>query len=311
MDVLSGTLYNYSCVEPDSRRGDTMRNHFTTFILLGTLSAIFIAMGGMLGKSYLLSFAVLALIFTFAAYWFSDRLVLALHRVREIAPQENFALHNMVEDLARRANIPKPRLYLIPDEQPNAFATGRNPEKGVVAVTHGLLKHIPPRELRSILAHEIAHIRNRDTLVASVAAAIAGAISYAAQALSLSWLFGNHSADDESSLGGLGIVFVAPFVGFLLQMGISRSREYLADETAARLTNEPQVLAEALRRLERCARAIAPARANPATASLFVVNPFLAQGGVSALFSTHPPMRLRIRRLREMADQNSHFQGVA
>jgi heat shock protein HtpX len=288
-----------------------MRNHFKTCILLGTLSGIFIAMGGLLGKSYLLSFAVLVLIFNVAAYWFSDRLVLALHRVREIAPQENFALHNMVLDLARRANIPAPRLYLIPDEQPNAFATGRSPEKGVIAVTRGLLKHMPPRELRSILAHEIAHIRNRDTLVASVAAAIAGAISYAAQALSFTWLFGNHSGDDESSLGDLAIVFVAPFMGFLLQMGISRSREYLADETAARLTNEPEVLAEALRRLERCTRAIAPARPNPATASLFVVNPFFAKRGVSALFSTHPPIRLRIRRLRVMAQQRLHFDSVA
>jgi heat shock protein HtpX len=236
--------------------------------------------------------------------------VLALHRVREIAPQENFALHNMVLDLARRANIPPPRLYLIPDEQPNAFATGRSPEKGVIAVTRGLLKHMPPRELRTILAHEVAHIRNRDTLVASVAAAIAGAISYAAQAFSFSWLSGNHSGDEESSTGDLAIVLVAPFMGFLLQMGISRSREYLADETAARLTNEPEVLAEALRRLERCTRAIASARANPATASLFVVNPFVARGGVSALFSTHPPIRLRIRRLREMA-QNWHLRGAA
>jgi heat shock protein HtpX len=287
-----------------------MRNHFKTLILLGILSGILIAIGGLLGKSYLLSFAALALIFNVAAYWFSDRLVFALHRVREIAPQENFALHNMVQDLARRANMPAPRLYLIPDEQPNAFATGRSPEKGGIAVTRGLLKHMPPRELRSILAHEIAHIRNRDTLVASVAAAIAGAVTFAAQALSFTWLFGNHSGDDESSLGDLAIVFVAPFMGFLLQMGISRSREYSADETAARLTNEPEVLAEALRRLERCTRAIAPARPNPATASLFVVNPFSAKRGVSALFSTHPPIRLRIRRLRVMA-QNWHLQGVA
>ena len=151
-----------------------MRNHFKTYILLGTLSAIFIAIGGLLGKSYLIPFAVLALAFNFAAYWFSDRIVLALHRVREIAPQDNFALHKIVEDLARRADIPKPRLYLMADEQPNAFATGRNPEKGLIAVTSGLLKHMPPRELRSILAHEVAHIRNRDTLVASVAAVMAG-----------------------------------------------------------------------------------------------------------------------------------------
>jgi heat shock protein HtpX len=288
-----------------------MRNHFKTFILLGTLSAILIAIGGMLGKSFLLPFAVLALAFNFAAYWFSDRLVLALHRVREIAPQDNFALHNMVQDLARRADIPKPRLYMIADEQPNAFAAGRSPENGVIAVTSGLLKHMPPRELRSILAHEVAHIRNRDTLVASVAAVIAGAISYAAQALSFTWLFGNYAGDDKSSLGDLAMVLVAPLMGFLLQMGISRSREYLADETAARLTNEPEVLAGALRRLEHCAQTIAPGRANPATASLFVVNPFSGKRGVSVLFSTHPPIRLRIRRLKEMALQKLHFPGAA
>jgi heat shock protein HtpX len=288
-----------------------MRNHFKTFILLGTLSAIFIAVGGMLGKPYLIAFAVLALGFNFAAYWFSDRIVLALHRVREIAPQDNFALHNIVQDLVRRADIPKPRLYLIEDEQPNAFATGRNPEKGVIAVTSGLLKHLPPRELRSILAHEVAHIRNRDTLVASVAAVMAGAISYAAQALSFTWLFGNHTGEDESSLGDVAIVLVAPVMGFLLQMGISRSREYLADETAARLTNQPEVLAEALRRLDHCAQTIASGRANPATASLFVVNPFSGKGGASVFFSTHPPIRLRIRRLKEMMLQNLHLPGAA
>jgi heat shock protein HtpX len=288
-----------------------MRNHFKTFILLGTLSAIFIAVGGMLGKPYLIAFAVLALGFNFAAYWFSDLIVLALHRVREIAPQDNFALHNIVQDLVRRADIPKPRLYLIEDEQPNAFATGRNPEKGVIAVTSGLLKHLPPRELRSILAHEVAHIRNRDTLVASVAAVMAGAISYAAQALSFTWLFGNHTGEDESSLGDVAIVLVAPVMGFLLQMGISRSREYLADETAARLTNQPEVLAEALRRLDHCAQTIASGRANPATASLFVVNPFSGKGGASVFFSTHPPIRLRIRRLKEMMLQNLHLPGAA
>jgi heat shock protein HtpX len=288
-----------------------MRNDFKAFILLGTLSAIFIAVGGLLGKSYLIPFTALALGFNFTAYWFSDRILLALHRVREIAPEENFGLHNMVQDLARRADIPKPRLYLIAEEQPNAFATGRTPEKGVIAVTSGLLKRMPPRELRSILAHEVAHIRNRDTLVASVAAVMASAITYAAQALSLAWLFGSRTREDESSLGDVVIVMVAPVMGFLLQLGISRSREYLADETAARLTNQPEVLAEALRRLDRCAHTVAPGRANPATASLFVVNPFSGKGGVSVLFSTHPPIRLRIRRLKEMVLQNPHFRGAA
>jgi heat shock protein HtpX len=221
----------------------------------------------------MITFAVVAAAINFAAYWFSDRLMLAIHRAQEIVPKDSPFLHDMVEELAERAGIPKPRLYVIDEEQPNAFATGRNPEKGLVAVT-------PARELRGILAHEMAHIRNRDTLLASIAATVAAAISYASQALSFAWLFSGHSDNEESPASGLAALLVAPFVGFLLQMAVSRSREYLADETAAKLTGEPGALASALLDLERHA--------------LKIVNT------VSALFSTHPPTRLRIARLETM-----------
>jgi heat shock protein HtpX len=169
-----------------------MGNHFRTWILLGTLSAIFIGIGGMLGKPQMILFALVALALNFGAYWFSDRMVLAIHRAREIPVGELPDLHGMVAELAQRAGIPKPRLYLVEEEQPNAFATGRNPEKGVVAVTSGLLRRMPQQELRGILAHEIGHIVNRDTLVGTVAASVAGTISYAAQALSFATLLGGH-----------------------------------------------------------------------------------------------------------------------
>lgn len=288
-----------------------MRNHFKTWIILGALLAVFIGIGGILGKPYMITFAVVAVAINFVAYWFSDRLVLAIHRAQEIVPKDSPFLHDMVEELAERAGIPKPRLYVIDEEQPNAFATGRNPEKGVVAVTRGLMKYMPARELRGILAHEMAHIRNRDTLLASIAATVAATISYASQALSFAWLFGGHSDDEESPAGGLAALLVAPFVGFLLQMAVSRSREYLADETAAKLTGEPGALASALLHLERHALKIAPGQMSPAAASLFIINPFSGVNTVSALFSTHPPTRLRIARLEAMMTKSIQVHSHA
>ncbi len=277
-----------------------MGNHFKTWILLGTLSAVLIGIGGMLGKSYMLLFAVIALVLNFGAYWFSDRMVLAIHRAREIPVGELPDLHQVIAELAQRAGIPKPRLYLVEDEQPNAFATGRNPEKGVVAVTSGLLRRMPQRELRGILAHEIGHILSRDTLIGTVAASVAGAISYAAQALSFAALFGGHSSEEEDHSGGLITMLVAPIAGFLLQMAISRSREYLADETAARLTGDPGALASALRHLERDAEKVPPMQMQPATASLYIINPFASGATIASLFSTHPPTGKRIARLEAM-----------
>jgi heat shock protein HtpX len=288
-----------------------MRNHFKTWMLLGTLGAVFVAIGGMLGKPYMITFAVVAVASNFAAYWFSDRLVLAIHRGQEIAPKDDPFLHDMAEELAERAGIPKPRLYVIDEDQPNAFATGRNPEHGVIAVTQGLVKYIPACELRGILAHEMAHIRNQDTLVASVAATVVAAISYASQALSFAWLFGGRSKEEESPTGGLAALFVSPFIGFLLQMAVSRSREYLADETAARLTGEPGALASALLHLERRAQRTMPGQMHPAAASLYIVNPFAGLEAVSSLFSTHPATRLRVARLAAMMSKKTQIYSYA
>jgi heat shock protein HtpX len=216
----------------------------------------------------------------------------------EVAPSAAPGLHAVVEELAARAGIPKPRVYLIPDAQPNAFATGRNPRHGVVAVTEGILSLLTPRELRGVLAHEIAHIKNRDILVSSIAAAIAAIITYAAQALSFAAFFGRSDDEEESSSGGFLVALVAPLAATLVQLGISRSREYLADETGAALAGDPDALADALVKLHQGSELV-PGSAAPATASLYIVNP-LTGGSVLRWFSTHPDITDRVRRLRAM-----------
>jgi heat shock protein HtpX len=218
-----------------------------------------------------------------------------------------------VEELARRAEIPKPRVFVIPEAQPNAFATGRNPERGVVAVTEGIMAMLSERELRGVIAHELAHIKNRDILVASVAASISAAVTYIAQAVQFAAIFGGASREDEeggSGIGGLALAFVAPIAATLVQLGISRSREYLADETGARLTGDPEALALALEKLELGARHI-PAHVQPATASLFIVSPLSGGRSILSLFSTHPPMVERIARLRGMTAGRRAAPGQA
>jgi heat shock protein HtpX len=216
----------------------------------------------------------------------------------------------MVQDLAQRAQVPTPRLFLIPSEQPNAFATGRNPKHAAVAVTQGLLQHLPPDQVKGVLAHEFAHIKNRDILVSSIAAMVAGAISAIATVLQFSMFFGG---DDEDSgplglIGTLATIILAPLAATLIQLAVSRQREYLADATGAQLLGRGEPLANALETLERGAQAI-PMNVNPATASLYMVNP-LPRGGVANLFMTHPPLAERIRRLREL-DGLSAAQVVA
>jgi heat shock protein HtpX len=215
----------------------------------------------------------------------------------------------MVADLAARAGIPTPRLYLVDDPQPNAFATGRNPEHGVVAVTSGLLRLLPGNEVRGVIAHEIAHIKNRDILVASLAAMLAGAIAFIGQALQFSVLFGGGQSDDDegSPLGALVMAVMAPMAATLVQFGISRSREYMADELGARLAGDPESLARALERLHQGAAVIPTEAARPATASLFIVNPFTGAGGFTQLFSTHPPIEARVARLRALARSPRHL----
>ncbi|WP_437569563.1 zinc metalloprotease HtpX [Sorangium sp. So ce542] len=280
-----------------------MKNQIKTILLLGVMSAILVSIGGSLGPGYLVLFGVLALAMNLGAYFMSDRIVLAVHRAAEVSPEEAPGLHRMVEELSRRAEIPKPRVYVIPDAQPNAFATGRNPEHGVVAVTEGIMQLLTERELRGVLAHEIAHIKNRDILVSTIAAAFASGITWIAHAVSFAGLFGGSSDDEEgeSPLGGLALAIVAPIAATLVQLGISRSREYMADETGAQLCGDPEALASALSKLENGVALIPAESARPATASLFIVSPLAGASSVLKWFSTHPTTEERVSRLLSMA----------
>jgi heat shock protein HtpX len=278
-------------------------NQLKTVLLLGALSALIVGVGGSVAPGNLGLFVVLALAVNLGGYFFSDRIVLALHRAQELPPHAAPELHDMVAELARTAGIPRPRLFLIDDPQPNAFATGRNPAHGVVAVTTGLLDALDSRELRGVLAHELAHIRNRDILVATIAAAMASLLTWMAQALSFGALFGGREGNDDDGgdlVGGLLFAFVAPIAATLVQLGISRSREYLADETGARLTGDPEGLASALVRLEGAAEVIPAATGSPATASLFIVSPLMRPGPVLRLFATHPATEERVARLQAL-----------
>ena len=279
-------------------------NIFKTFLLLGVLSALLISAGAAIGPGAMTLFLALAVAMNLGAWFYSDRVVLRMHRAQPLNHGDAPGLHQMVAGLAARAGIPAPRLYLVDDAQPNAFATGRNPEHGVVAVTAGLLRMMPAQEVRGVIAHEIAHITNRDILVASVAAMLAGAVSFIGNALQFGALFGSSSADGEeggSPLGALVLAVVAPIAATLVQLGISRSREYMADELGARLAGDPESLARALERLHQATALIPSEAARPATASLFIVNPFSGAGGFTQLFSTHPPIEARVARLRALA----------
>lgn len=279
-----------------------MKNYLKTIVLLGSLSAIVVGLGAWVAPGYLYLFGALALAMNLGAYFFSDRIVLRMQHAREVDPIEAPDLHAMVEELSAKAGIPKPRLYVIPEQQPNAFATGRNPERGVVAVTEGIVRVLDRRELRGVIAHELAHIKNRDILVSTIAAAAASIVTYTAQALSLGSLFGRDSEQesDGSAAGGLLVALVAPLAATLIQLGISRSREYMADETGARISGDPEALARALVKLERAA-SVVPAGATPATASLFIVNPFGAMQSFAKWFSTHPATEERVERLLALA----------
>jgi heat shock protein HtpX len=267
-----------------------------TWVLVAALTALVITLGTLIGGAFLWLFVALAVAFNLVGYLWSDRIALRLAQAQPLSDADAPELHRVARGLATHAAIPVPRLFLMPGDQPNAFATGRNPEHAAVAVTEGLLRSLPTEQVRGVLAHEFAHIRNRDILVSSLAAMIAGSIAAIANVLQLSFLFG--SDDDDNPLGivgSLGAILLAPLCATLLQLGISRQREYLADATAARLLGQAAPLADALEAMEReppTALAV-----NPVTAPMYIVNP-LGGGRVEALFSTHPPLRERIRRLR-------------
>jgi heat shock protein HtpX len=278
-----------------------MDNKIKTVLLLAGLTAFLILMGRVLGGRNGMYIAfILALGMNFFSYWFSDKIVLRMYGAQEVTPAEAPQLHQMVEELAREANIPKPRVYIIPDESPNAFATGRNPEHAAVAATEGIMRLLTPTELKGVLAHEIGHVMNRDILISTIAATLAGAVMILADIARLGAIFGM-GRDDQEGPGFLGIIvmsIIAPLAAMLIQLAISRSREYLADETGAKLAHNPDSLARALEKLSLGVQR-APMDASPATAHMFIVNP-LSAGVVMKLFSTHPPIEERVARLRAM-----------
>ena len=274
--------------------------HLRTWLLLAALTGLLFAIGAAIGGGGLYLFAVLAIGMNLVGYWFSDRIALAASGARALPAGQAPWLRQIVEDLAERAQVPVPRLYVIPSQQPNAFATGRNPQHAAVAVTEGLLERLPADQVRGVLAHEFGHIKNHDILISSIAAMVAGAISGIATALQFSMLFGGSDEEDSPAglIGTLGAILIAPIAAALLQLSVSRQREYLADATGAKLLGRAAPLADALANLENDAQAM-PIQMNHAVASLYAVNP-LSRQGVATLFMTHPPIAERIRRLRAL-----------
>jgi len=277
-------------------------NGLRTTVLMVALTLMLVFVGGLIGgRSGMTIALVMAFGMNFVSYWFSDKIILKMYRAREIGAAEAPELYATVKRLADKAEIPLPKVYVMDEEQPNAFATGRNPEHGVVAVTTGIMRILSREELEGVLAHELAHIKNRDILVATVAAAIAGAISYLAQMAQWTAIFGGRRDDDgegSSPVAALVMMIVGPLAAMVIQMAISRSREYGADAGGATISGNPRHLANALRKLHAASHSI-PMHASPATAHMFIVSP-LSGGGIFKLLSTHPPMEERIARLESM-----------
>ncbi|MCI0418346.1 MAG: zinc metalloprotease HtpX [Acidobacteria bacterium] len=287
-----------------------MKNTLKTFILLAGLTALLMAIGNAVGgRNGLMIALVFAGLMNFVGYWFSDKIALAMSGAQPVSESEAPDLYRMVRELCRRAELPMPRLYVIPSATPNAFATGRNPQHSAVAVTSGIMNILNRDELEGVVAHELAHIKNRDILISSVAAMIAGAISQLAHMAQWAMMFGGmgRDRDDEegggSLLGGLAMMIVGPIAAMLIQMAISRSREYQADATGAQICGRPLSLANALLKLESGNHRF-PMHVNPAQAQMYIVNPLTA-GGIAQLFSTHPPMAERVKRLQELAYHRS------
>jgi len=284
-----------------------MNSIFKTTFLLSLLTILLVAMGGAVGgTSGMIVAFLIAAAMNFGSYWFSDTIVLRMFRAREITRDINPSFYGMVERLAGRAGLPMPKVYIIPDDSPNAFATGRNPGHAAVAATEGILRILTPDELEGVMAHELAHVKNRDILISTIAATFAGAISMIGTMLQWGAMFGAGRGDDEDGggiggmVGSLAMAIIAPIAAMLIQMAVSRSREYLADASGAEICGRPLELAGALNKLHNASQAIPMLAARPATAHMFIVNP-LTGGGLMTLFSTHPPMEERVARLESLA----------
>lgn len=283
-------------------------NLFKTTILLGLLTGLFLLIGQALGgKQGMIMAFVFAAVMNLGAYWFSDKIILRMYNAKEVESNEAPELYSIVKELAVKASLPMPKVYIVQDETPNAFATGRNPQHAAVAVTTGILRILDRNELKGVIAHELSHVYHRDTLISSIAATIAGAIAMLANMAQWGMLLGRSENNQEGSsnlIGGIVMMIVAPIAAALIQMAVSRSREYAADAKGAKLSGEPLALASALQKLENINHQMPmeEAEAHPATAHLFIVNP-LSGRSILRLFSTHPPTEDRIRRLREMASR--------
>jgi len=287
-----------------------MGNQFRTTILLAGMTALLMFLGNLAGgRQGMLTALIFAGAMNFFSYWFSHKIVLKMYRAEEVTPAQAPELYQMVSDLAKNAELPMPKVCLIPKKSPNAFATGRNPENAVVAVTEGLLDLMGPEEVRGVLAHELAHVKNRDILIGTIAATMAGAIMMLASMARWGAVLGRGGDDNRGGgIGALLMSMLAPMGAMVIQMAVSRSREYLADTTGAKVAGSPEGLARALEKLGAASGRLPMHDANPATAHMFIVNP-LAGGGMLSLFSTHPPLAERISRLRRMGGHTGGYQN--
>lgn len=283
-------------------------NWMKTFLLMGAMTALFVFIGRLVGgqSGMLLAFG-LAVLMNFISYWYSDKIVLAMYKAKPISEADAPEIHSIVDKLTKQAGLPMPKLYMIDTDMPNAFATGRNPDHAAVAVTTGILRLLDTSELEGVIAHELSHVKNRDILIGTIAATMAGAIMILANMARWAAIFGGGSSDDDrgnNPIVLLAISILAPIAAMIVQMAISRSREYQADRSGAEMAGKPMGLANALLKLER-GNEMLPAEIAPATAHMFIVNPL--KGGVGSLFSTHPPIADRVARLEEMAGGTSTY----
>ena len=278
-------------------------NNIKTLFLLVTLTLVLVWAGGALGGKQGMTIALIfALGINFISYWFSDKIVLKMYGAKQVTEAEAPDLYSIVRSLVQKAGMPMPKVYIMDQEQPNAFATGRNPQHAAVAVTAGIMRILTREELQGVIGHELSHIKNRDILISTIAATIAGAISYLAQMAQWAMIFGGHRGDDDeggSPIAAFVMMIVGPLAAMIIQMAISRSREYAADSGGAEISGNPRYLSGALRKLHMASQKI-PMHANPATSHMFIVNP-LTGGGILKLFSTHPPIEERIARLEAMS----------
>lgn len=286
-------------------------NSVKTAMLLGLMTGLLMFVGKIFaGNQGMFIMLIVSLGINFYSYWYSDKIVLKAYGGREVSMSEEPEFVGMIARLARKNNMPMPKVYILDMDAPNAFATGRDPEHAAVAATHSIMRLLTAEEMEGVMAHELSHIKHRDTLISTIAASIAGVITYIAQIAQYAMIFGGRSNDDDNGGGALGSIFMivlAPIAAMLIQMGISRSREYMADEAGGELSGNPLALASALKKLENYAEIMNSRRgeseATPATSHLFIINPFSGLGGIVSLFSTHPKTADRVAKLQEQADK--------